>query len=207
MSQAEPVQIVDKSGASFIAWLKPAPAGTDDSQVTLQLADGTQFLVPREALVPAGAERFELSMSLRDYARGTVTGENVEVEDASEETVIPIVEEVLRVGKRTVARGVVQLHKQVVEYQETIDVPLQRERVEVERISINRAVDEAAPARFEGDTMIVPLYEEVLVVFRQLMLVEEVRITTQHGEHHDPQQVTLRREEVSVEREETEGLE
>lgn len=204
------VQIVDKSGTSFKAWLRPAPEGADDSQVTLQLTDGTQFLVPHNVLIPAGEGRFELSMSLRDYARGAAISGDVKgtkAENGSEDTVIPIVEETLRVDRRTVERGVVQLHKRVVERQETVDVPLQQERIEIERVSINRVVSEAAPVRQEGDTMIVPLFEEVLAVSKQLMLVEEVRITTQRTERREQQQVTLRREEVSVGRKEDEGLE
>ncbi len=208
MSEAESVLIVDKSGASFRAWLRPAPEGGDEGQVTLQLTDGTKFLVPRDLLIPAGEGRFELSINLRDYARGAVTDESL-VEGAeaetSEDTVIPVVEETLRIGKRTVERGVVQLRKRVVERQETVDIALQQERVEVERVSIGRPVDEATLVRQEGDTMIVPLFEEVLVVSKQLMLVEEVRITTQRTERREPQQVMLRREEVEIERKEVES--
>lgn len=71
---------------------------------------------------------------------------------------------------------------------------------------MGHVVSEAAPVRYEGDTMIIPLYEEVLVVSKQLVLVEEVRIRTQRSERHEPQPVTLRREEVSVERRGAEGL-
>ena len=78
---------------------------------------------------------------------------------------------------------------------------MQQARVRLERVSVNQVVSEAAPVRYEGDTMIVPLYEEVLVVSKQLMLAEEVRITKARTEYRKPQQVTLRRETVELSRE------
>ena len=42
--------------------------------------------------------------------------------------------------------------------------------------------------------------EEVLVVEKRLMLKEEIRLTMQKGEFREPQTVTLRSEEVSIER-------
>ena len=113
--------------------------------------------------------------------------------------------ETLQVGKRSVTKGVVQLSKRVVERQETVDLPLQQARVRLERVSVNQVVSEAAPVRYEGDTMIVPLYEEVLVVSKQLMLAEEVRITKARTEQHKPQQVTLRRETAELSREAAEA--
>ena len=98
--------------------------------------------------------------------------------------------------------------KRVVERQETVDQPLLREEVTVEHVPINQVVEQAAPVRYEGDTTIIPLYEEVLVFEKRLMLVEEVRVTRRQTERRDPQTVTLRREEVVIERNnsgETEG--
>jgi stress response protein YsnF len=81
-----------------------------------------------------------------------------------------------------------------------IDVPLSRERVEVERIAIGREIEAIPPRRQEGDTTIVPVVEEVVVVRRTLVLKEElhirhVRSTEQHREN-----VTLRRQEAVIDR-------
>ena len=48
--------------------------------------------------------------------------------------------------------------------------------------------------------MIVPIMEEVLVIEKRLILKEELHIHKRRVETHQPQQVTLRREEVRVER-------
>jgi stress response protein YsnF len=58
--------------------------------------------------------------------------------------------------------------------------------------------------RSEGNTLIIPLLEEVLVVEKRLLLKEELHLTKQRVETHQPQRVTLRREEAAIERVETE---
>ncbi len=196
MQEPEPVQITDPSGQSFSAWLKPVEGTEDTSQaVMLQLTDGTQFMVPRDLLIPAGNGRYTLSVDLREYVRRTP-----EAATDAEETVVSLAEETLQVGKRTVERGRVRLHKTVSERLETAELTLMREQVEVERVAINRPVEEAASVRYEDDVMVIPRYEEVLIISKQLVLVEELRVRTLRSERREPQQVTLRREELSVER-------
>jgi uncharacterized protein (TIGR02271 family) len=98
-----------------------------------------------------------------------------------------------------VETGRVRIHKVVHEREEVIDQPLLSEEVNIERVPIHRFVDEAIPIRYEGDTMIISLLEEVPVIEKRLMLMEELRITKRHVEAHRPVQVTLRREEATVE--------
>lgn len=223
MSETD-VVIIDAEGLTFSARLEPVQANIGEGtgeQLLLHLDGGAQFLVPAELLVPRADGRYDLRLKLREYAAQADLGTEAVSEDAlqadalevpeqtapEDDTVIPLAQEVLEVGKRTVERGRVQVRKYVTEHTETVDVPLAQERVSVERVEIGRPVDEAAPVRFDGDTMIVPRYEEVLVVSKQLMLVEEVRITTQRTERRKPQQVTLRREEASVTRLDSNGAE
>ncbi len=196
MQEPEAAQITDPSGLTFEAWLKPVEGAEYTSQaVMLQLADGTQFMLPRDLLTPTGDGRYTLSINLREAARQAAAPR-----PDAEEAVIPLAEEVLQVGKRTVERGRVRLHKTVHERFETVDLPLVREQVEVERVALNRPVEAAGPVRYEGEVMVIPRYEEVLVVSKQLVLVEELRVRTVRSEHREPHQVTLRREELSVER-------
>ncbi|CAA9581427.1 MAG: hypothetical protein AVDCRST_MAG86-2824 [uncultured Truepera sp.] len=201
MSETEPVTVVDASGLAFRAVIKPTDDYEGDSQVLLQLEDGAQFLIPKELLVASGERRYNLRLSLAEYAQQAEADLASTVTQKVDDTVtVPVVEETLRVDKRTVERGRVQVNKRVLEREETVDVPLMQEVVEVERTSINRLVDEPTAVRYEGDTTVIPLFKEVLVVTKQLMLVEEVRVTKRRSEHRQPQQVMLRREEVTVER-------
>ena len=53
--------------------------------------------------------------------------------------------------------------------------------------------------REEGDVLIIPVLEEVVVVEKRLMLKEELRIRRSRGERPVRETVTLRTEEVSIE--------
>jgi uncharacterized protein (TIGR02271 family) len=114
--------------------------------------------------------------------------------------VIPVVEEILDVRQRRFETGRVRITKIVHEREEEVNAPRVREEVTIERVTLNRMVDAPVSMRQQGDTFIIPLLEEVVVVEKRLMVKEELRITKRRIEEHGSQQVTLRREEVVVER-------
>src|SRR5512142_1826337 len=95
---------------------------------------------------------------------------------------IPIFEEELDIRRREVEAGRVRVRKAVREEDAIIDEPLSQESVEVERVPVGRVVEGPVAVRYEGDTMIVPVVEEVLVVEKRLMLKEEVRLTRRRVE-------------------------
>jgi len=88
--------------------------------------------------------------------------------------------------------------------EQPLGVTLREQHVEVRRVSINRAVDEREPPRQEGDTLIIPVFEYVPVVRMQLMLKEEVHVTTTESVQQVVRAVTLSAEELVVERREGE---
>ena len=116
-------------------------------------------------------------------------------------------QEELDVRKRRVeTQSGVRVSKTVDEREEVIDQPLSKEEVEVERVAMNVPVDAPSGVRYEGDTMIIPIFEEVVVVEKRLMLKEEIRVTRRREGFRAPQRVTLRREVANVERiEDTHG--
>lgn len=122
------------------------------------------------------------------------------------ETVLPIIEETARVEKRMVETGVVRVRKITREHEERIETPLLRESVEVQRVPVNRLIEGAAPEpRSEGDTQIIPVFEEVLVVEKRLMLTEAIHIRRLRTTQKETQTVTLRRDEAVIERDELEA--
>ena len=118
----------------------------------------------------------------------------------ADEEVVPVVEETAVVRKERVAAETVRLHKRVHEEEEVLDVPVQTEAIEVERVPVGRWIDAPAEVRREGDTTVYPVVEEVLVVEKRLRLVEEVRVTRRQETRRVQERVALRREEVVVER-------
>ncbi len=120
---------------------------------------------------------------------------------AQRELRIPVTQEELQLGKRVVETGHgVRVHKTVTEEVLRIDEPLLQQELEVEHVPINAWVEGPVPTqRHEGDTLVVPVLEEVLVVEKRLRLKEEIRITAKAGVRVASEQVVLRREQVEVE--------
>ena len=113
--------------------------------------------------------------------------------------VIQVVEETIRVEKRLVESGRVVVHKTVTERDEVVEILLRQQDLVVERVPIGLVVSEAPQSRQEGDTLIVPILEEVLVVEKRLVLKEELHIRKQSSERMEHQTVRLRSEQVEIE--------
>jgi uncharacterized protein (TIGR02271 family) len=160
----------------------------------LVLQDGRRVVVPAELLQARSDGSFYLPLSPSEL-------EGIQAASTMQEgIVIPLAREQLAVGKRKVQTGGVRVSTHVREHEEVVDVPLEREEVDVERVEVGRVVEVVPEVRREGDTLIVPLVEEVLVVEKRLVLREEVRVTTRRSQTHQPQRVTLRSEEAEIER-------
>ena len=113
--------------------------------------------------------------------------------------VIPVVEEILRVEKREYESGRVLVRKTVTERDEVAEVLLRQQDLIVERVPVGRAVSEAPQTRQDGDTLIVPILEEVLVVEKRLFLKEELHIRKHSSERTEQHKVRLRTEHVEIE--------
>jgi hypothetical protein len=70
-----------------------------------------------------------------------------------------------------------------------MDEPLYTEQASVERVAVNRIVDAYPQVREEGDTTVVPVVEEVLIIQKRLMLKEEVRITRKRVQLREPRRL------------------
>ena len=112
--------------------------------------------------------------------------------------IIPLADEKLAVSKRIVETGSVRLTTHAEEHRERIEEMLLRTDVEIDRVTIDRLVDEIPTVRMEGDTLVYPIVEEVIV--KQLVLREEVRVTPRQRSEPFTQNVTLRRVRAEVER-------
>jgi stress response protein YsnF len=118
--------------------------------------------------------------------------------------VVPQVEETAEISTRTIETGVVRITKHVHDVERTFQPELHDQRVRVDRVPVNRVVKEAPAVRTEGQTTIIPVVEEVMV--KLLLLKEELHVTREVVQKpSDPQHVTLRREEVIVDRQPAAG--
>ena len=115
------------------------------------------------------------------------------------ERVIPVIAEALHVDRRTL-HGAVRVTKRVHEQPVELDETAREERIVVERVPVGRVVEGPIGIRRDGDVTIVPVLEERLVVEKRLVLVEELHLRHETVTRRVPQRVTLRREELVVER-------
>jgi uncharacterized protein (TIGR02271 family) len=196
MNPSAAVRVTDPQGVHGIIDTAAWPMDGRRAEVLVSLDSGQQVLVPLELLVRQGDGSYRLTVAPASWERQRGAGA-----DAREPPlVLPAIEETLTVETRPVETGRIRIRKVVREREEVVDPPLLRDEVRVERVPVNRLVDGITPARSEGDTLIIPLFEEVVVVEKRLLLKEELRITKHRTETHTPQRVTLRREEAVVER-------
>src|SRR5208337_4516102 len=121
-------------------------------------------------------------------------------EDSSSSETTPVFEERLRVAKAERDADRVTIRTIVSERTEYADLELKSSDLIVERIAINRVVNAAPSVRQDGDTVIVPVIEEIMVVEKRLLLKEEIRVRQQPVVQHVREPVVLRTEEVSVSR-------
>lgn len=115
--------------------------------------------------------------------------------------VVPVIEERAVITREVVESGRVRLVKEVHEHEELVDLMLQHDEVQVERVPVNQFVaDEAAlpDSRYDGDTLIIPVLREVVVT--RVLVVEEIRVTKRQVVAPHTERVPLRREDVRVER-------
>jgi stress response protein YsnF len=94
------------------------------------------------------------------------------------------------------------VHKELAE----IPLVLQRRVVTIERVPVNRFVDDEFEPFRDGTTLVVPVFEYVPVTEMRLMLKEEVRIGFEETEETSVHTAEVQRQELVVERRtETDG--
>jgi len=120
--------------------------------------------------------------------------------DDPAEMVIPLGEEVLRVGKRQVETGKVRVSLTTETVEEIVRESLRTRRAEIERVPMDQEVTAAPQTRQEGDVLIIPVVEEILVIERRLVLKEEIRLRFVDGEQPVEQSVARRVQSAMVER-------
>jgi uncharacterized protein (TIGR02271 family) len=116
---------------------------------------------------------------------------------------VPVAQEELRVGTRQVDTGRgVRIHKTVGEQTRAIEQELLQSTLDVKRVPVDKIVplSEAPVTRQEGDTLIVPVLEEVVVVEKRLRIKEEIHIIRRTQRHTHTGSVVVRAEEAAIER-------
>jgi uncharacterized protein (TIGR02271 family) len=116
-------------------------------------------------------------------------------------SLIPVMQEEVNIGKKIIEKGRVKISKVVKEESEVLNLPTISEQVHIRRIPVNKIIENTPESvRYEGNTMIISVLQEVTVVEKKLLLVEEIHLTKTSVSSEETKEITLRREEINIER-------
>lgn len=196
-----PAIVHGRDGLRGVVIERKSAGTTPGAEVDIQLDDGRLVELPTAMLRRRDDGNYDLDLSPADLPGASeLAGTRSDLESDGANLIVPVVAEEVQVGKRRVVTGRIVVRKTVHVDEQIVAEPTYREEADVTRVPVGRLVDAAVPTRHEGDLTIIPLYEEVIVIEKRLRLREELHIRTRRVEETKPERVTVRREEVEVER-------
>ncbi len=181
-----------RDAAGETAWLDGTVA--EGQPVPVRLESGQQVRLAPDLVERAADGSLVARVSFADVANGAA-----QAASPAGETFLEI-QERLNVSRvlKEVDRATIAVRTGTTE--ETVTEPAWRETVNVHREAVDEVVTELEDVRHDGNVTIVPMYEEVVVVERRLMLRERLHITISREETRIPHTVVLRHQYVEVER-------
>ncbi|MDQ3539468.1 MAG: DUF2382 domain-containing protein [Chloroflexota bacterium] len=138
-------------------------------------------------------DRETVTTASTDLDRDTTTTRNVDDDNVR----VSLAEEELTATKRQVDLGAVEVTKNVVSEEQTLEVPVTEERVNVERRVVDRAVGTDDNV-FEEGTIEVPISGEEVELRKEARVTEEVRIDKDQVQSTERVSGTVRHEEVQI---------
>jgi len=197
MSRQQQFRVTDRNGVRGTL-LTTSRFLDDNPHRLIRLEHGRELLVPKQLLRPQDDGSFMLTAPIADLMGDPPVRDDKPVQ--GDQFIVPVMQEELDVETRTVESGRIRVNKRVETTESVIDEPLLVQSYDIQRTAVNRIVEDVPTPRYDGDTLVLPILEEVLVVEKRLILREEVRITPKREQVRDPQTHSVRREHVEVER-------
>ena len=133
-----------------------------------------------------------------DVQRQTATPSTTAAARPTQEQVIPVYEEQLKVGKRVVEQGRVRVRVYTVEHPAQEGVNLREEQVAVERRPADRPASGMPGEAFQDRTIDVTTHREEPVIAKEARVKEEVVVRNQADQRTETVHDTVRRTEVEV---------
>src|SRR4051794_18333703 len=139
MSRTQEYHVIDPDGTR--GTLSASSRFLDDNPNRLvRLEDGREIVVPKQLLRPQDDGSFLLTARVRDI----LSSERPQRSERDErDYIVPVVQEELSVGKRVVDTGHIRINKRVETTESLVDEPLLHESYDIQRMSINRIIEEA----------------------------------------------------------------
>jgi len=135
-------------------------------------------------------------------AQGSLSSQNL-----GQSQVMQLGQEELVANKEVVQTGEVSLRKEVITETQTIEVPVSREEVVIERRPIDSQEVAAAGSTLnastlrEGEEIRIPVSEERVTIDKRVVPREEIEVSKQRVEHLETISEDVSHEEVAIEKE------
>ncbi len=117
------------------------------------------------------------------------------------EKAVPLYAEKISIAKRKLATRRVQVSVVTRQREKWIRAMLTDEKVSVERVPIGKALAHKPEVQQVGDTLIIPVVQEVLTIERRFILKEEIRVRRIRSSHTHQERVSVRKQEVVMKKE------
>lgn len=180
-----------------------APERSEEARAILRRNGGYDSTSRAGTTTPAYATNQQASNA---YSTGTASGQpqagDYTTASPDQGQRMQLREEQLQANKQTVEKGQVQLGKDVVSEERTLDVPVTHEEVYVERRPGSGEVSDR-PINAGNETYNVPVYEEQVNVQKTPVVREEVEMGRRSVQENQQVRGTVRREEARIDREGT----
>lgn len=164
------------------------------------LKSGGTLIVVRasEALADKVERVFEHQDAEQIDERAATTQPQMTAAAVSGDTMIPVVEEELVVGKQRVDRGGVRVFTHMVETPVEEKVVLREEHATLERHAVNRPISEAEMSAIQNQSIEIREMGEEAVIGKTARVVEEVRVGKESTERTQQIKDTVRKTQVEV---------
>lgn len=134
-----------------------------------------------------------------DVDTDTVAAEARRMVDLDKEDLTySLAEEHLKADVYETQIGTVAISKRTEELPVEGEIEVDHDEVKIEHKDVNEPVAKSEEPWYEGDTLVVPVYEEVLVTEKHLYLKEEIRVTRVKTTEQVKVQDTVRRQVIDV---------
>lgn len=169
-------------------------AGDDGrpASIVVACADGSSVEVPLPTVSSAAGGEVRLAISRQALADGMTSPQGYDI------TRLAVHEEVLEATTTPVQRGTVRVVRRIETVPVSEEVQTWQEVVDVERVAVNREIDAAPEPWMDGDTIVIPVVEEIVVTETRLVLREEVRVKRRRVAEPVTVEADVRREHVEV---------
>ena len=122
----------------------------------------------------------------------------LERDDLSKRDKIRLHEERFRVNKEKVQTGEIGLKKEVVTETQEIEVPVEKERVTVERHAVDGTAADGYQFDETAEEIRIPIHEEKVSVDKEAYVTEEVDVNTETVTENEKVSDTVRKERLDV---------